>query len=239
MVINIRTMFNAYLLHRSPYSNSSLLVECFTSEHGRFPAIAKGVKGNKKHGQALLQPFNPILIKFSGKGEVKTLSGYEQDTAAPTLKGKNIYCGFYLNEIMMRVLARNDPHAGLFAYYENTLRELSATTDVEPALRSFEVALLNEMGYGLLLDEDVETGEQIKHDSFYTYELERGPREIDNPDHNSVNGSTLYALAGDFPYHDREKSQARRLMRRVLAQYLGDRPLKSRELFKSFSGNKI
>jgi DNA repair protein RecO (recombination protein O) len=239
MVINIGAMFNAYLLHRTPYSNSSLLVECFTREHGRFPAIAKGVKGNKKHAQVLLQPFNPILIKFSGKGEVKTLSGYEQEADAPILKGKNIYCGFYLNEIMMRILARNDPHADLFTYYENALRELSATTDIEPALRSFEVALLNELGYGLLLEEDVETGEQIKHESFYTYELERGPREIANPDSNAINGSTLYALAGNIPYNDREKSQARRLMRRVLAHYLGDRPLKSRELFKSFSGNKI
>lgn len=238
-MINIRTMFSAYLLHRTPYSNSSLLVECFTREHGRFPAIAKGVKGNKKQVQALLQPFNPVLIKLSGKGEVKTLSGYEQDADAPILKGKNIYCGFYLNEIMMRILARNDPHSDLFTYYENALRELSATTDIEPALRCFEVALLNELGYGLLLDEDVETGAQIKHDSFYTYELERGPREIENPDDNSVNGSTLYALAGVIPYNDREKSQARRLMRRILAQYLGDRPLKSRELFKSFSGNKI
>ena len=239
MVINIGAMFNAYLLHRTSYSNSSLLVECFTREHGRFPAIAKGVKGNKKHAQALLQPFNPILIKFSGKGEVKTLSGYEQDAEAPILKGKNIYCGFYLNEIMMRILARNDPHADLFTHYENALRELSATTDVEPVLRSFEVALLNELGYGLLLEEDVETGEQIKHESLYTYELEGGPREIANPDSNSINGSTLYALAGNIPYNDREKSQARRLMRRVLAHYLGDRPLKSRELFKSFSGNKI
>jgi DNA repair protein RecO (recombination protein O) len=232
-------MFNAYILHRTPYSNSSLLLECFTRKHGRFPAIAKGVKGNKKHGQSLLQPFNPIFITFSGKGEVKTLSGFEQGREAPVLKGSNIYCGFYLNEIMMRILARNDPHEELFTHYENTLSGLSLTTDVEPALRSFEVALLNELGYGLLLDEDVETGNKIKHEAYYTYELERGPREIDNPDGNSINGSTLYALAGDIPYKEREKIQARRLMRRVLAQYLGERPLKSRELFKSFSGNKI
>jgi DNA repair protein RecO (recombination protein O) len=140
---------------------------------------------------------------------------------------------------MMRILARNDPHDELFTHYENTLKELSSTTDVEPVLRSFEVAMLNELGYGLLLEEDTESGSKIKHESFYTYELERGPREIDNPDNNSINGSTLHALAGNISFHDKEKSQARRLMRRILAQYLGDRPLKSRELFKSFSGNKI
>jgi DNA repair protein RecO (recombination protein O) len=215
------------------------LVECFTREHGRFPAIAKGARSNKKSGQTLLQPFNPLLIKFTGKGEVKTLSGYEQDVGTTILKGKTIYCGFYLNEILMRILARNDPHDELFTHYENTLKELSSATEVEPALRYFEVALLNELGYGLLLDEDVETGDQIKSESFYTYDLEHGPRETDKPDHNCINGSTLHALAGNIPYQDREIKQARRLMRRILSHYLGHRPLKSRELFKSFSGNKI
>lgn len=228
----ISRMFRSYLLHRTPYSDTSLLVECFTREHGRFPAIAKGVRGNRKSGQNILQPFNPLLIKFSGKGEVKTLSGYEQDSLAPILKGRNMYCGFYLNEILMRILARNDPHDELFTHYEDTLKELSSASDVEPALRAFEVALLNELGYGLLLDEDAETGGQIKHDSFYAFELELGPREIDNPDSDSINGSTLHALAGNIPFNAREKNQARMLMRRVLAHYLGDRPLKSRELFK-------
>jgi DNA repair protein RecO (recombination protein O) len=206
-----------------------LLVECFTKEHGRFPAIAKGVKNSKKSAQSLLQPFNPLLIKFTGKGEVKTLSGYEQDVGAPSLKGKNIYCGFYLNEIIMRILARNDPHDELFMHYENTLKELSSEKKVEPTLRNFEVALLNELGYGLLLDEDVESGDRIKPESFYTYDIENGPRETDNPDSNSISGSTLYALSGNLPYQDRELKQARRLMRRIMAHYLGDRPLKSRE----------
>ncbi len=224
-------MFRAYLLHRTPYSNSSLLLECFTREHGRFPAIAKGAR-SKKNGPSLLQPFNPLVINFTGKGEVKTLSLYEQDKGVPALKGKNVYCGFYLNEILMRILARNDPHAELFNHYEMTLGELASTSDIEPPLRSFEVALLNELGYGLLLDADAETGHQIKHDAFYNFELEHGPRETSLPDKNAINGSTLHALAGNFPYHERERSQARILMRRVLAQYLGDRPLKSRELFK-------
>ncbi len=231
-------MFRTYLLHRKPYSNSSLLVECFTREHGRFPAIAKGVRTNRKSWHALLQPFNPLVIKFSGKGEVKTLSGYEQDSGVSTLNGKNMYCGFYLNEILMRILARNDPHPELFCHYEDTLKQLSSSTDVEPTLRRFEVALLNELGYGLLLDAEAETGCQIKPDSFYSFELENGPREIDSPDKNSVNGSTLYALAGNFPYHERERSQSRTLMRRIMAHYLGDRPIKSRELFRSFSDSK-
>jgi DNA repair protein RecO (recombination protein O) len=227
-------MYRAYLLHRTPYSNSSLLVECFTKEHGRFPAIAKGARTGKNSAQAILQSFNPLNIRIVGKGEVKTLAGYEQDNGGLTLKGKGIYCGFYLNEMLVRILARNDPHEELFLHYEDTLRHLSSSDNVEPALRTFEVALLSELGYGLLLDYEADTGNQIECDLFYNYELEHGPREVKQPNKNSVNGSTLHALAGNLPFQETEKNQARLLMRRILTHYLGERPLKSRELFKTF-----
>ena len=231
-------MYRAYLLHRTPYSNSSLLVECFTKEHGRFPAIAKGARTGKNSGQATLQPFNPLIIRIVGKGEVKTLAGYEQESGGPTLKGKGIYCGFYLNELLMRILARNDPHERLFAHYEDTLKQLSSSENIEPALRYFEVALLCESGYGLLLDLEADTSNQIEHDLFYNFELEHGPREVKHPDQNSVKGSTLHALAGNSPFHETERNQSRKLMRRILAHYLGDRPIKSRELFTNISGNR-
>ncbi len=224
-------MYRAYLLHRTPYSNSSLLLECFTREHGRFPAIAKGARAARKSGQALLQPFTPLVIRITGKGEVKTLAGYEPDGTAPALQGKNMYCGFYLNELLVRILARNDPHEELFHHYEQALHSLSSTDDIEPALRRFEVALLGELGYGLQLDVEVEQGNPIKHDTYYTFELESGPREAGPSDHNTIMGSTLQALAGNRPFCDTERNQARRLMRRILTHYLGDRPLKSRELF--------
>jgi len=224
-------MYRAYLLHRTPYSNSSLLLECFTREYGRFPAIAKGARGARKSGQALLQPFNPLMIRLSGKGEVKTLIGYEQDGAGQGLKGKNMYCGFYLNELLVRILARNDPHEALFHHYENALINLSSTDNIEPTLRHFEVALLNELGYGLQLDMEVEHGNPIKPDTYYTFELEIGPREAEPSINNTIMGSTLQALAGKRSFSNMERNQARRLMRRILTHYLGGRPLKSRELF--------
>ncbi|MCP4992825.1 MAG: DNA repair protein RecO [Gammaproteobacteria bacterium] len=224
-------MYRAYLLHRTPYSNSSLLLECFTREHGRFPAIAKGARSGRKSGQAALQPFNPLIIRTTGKGEVKTLSGYELDGTGPGLHGKGMYCGFYLNELLVRILARNDPHEGLFTHYENALIALSSTDNIEPALRQFEVALLDELGYGLQLEVDVEAGNPIKPDAYYSFELESGARLAQPSDHNSIMGSTLLALAGNRTFEDIEKNQARLLMRRVLAHYLGERPLKSRELF--------
>ncbi len=232
-------MYRAYLLHRTPYSNTSLLVECFTKEHGRFPAIAKGARTGKNSSQVTLQPFNPLIIRIAGKGEVKTLTGYEQEAGGPTLKGKSMYCGFYLNELLVRILARNDPHEQLFAHYENTLKQLTSPENIEPALRRFEVVLLSELGYGLLLDLEADTGNQIEHDLFYNFELEHGPKEVKHPDRNSINGSTLHALAGNLPFQQTETKQSRILMRRILAHYLGDRPLKSRELFTNISGNKV
>jgi DNA repair protein RecO (recombination protein O) len=224
-------MYRAYLLHRTPYSNSSLLLECFTREHGRFPAIAKGARATRKTGSTILQPFTPLIIRTSGKGEVRTLTGYEQDGAGQALRGRGMYCGFYLNELLVRILARNDPHDGLFGHYEEALQRLASTEDIEPALRRFEVALLNELGYGLQLEAEVEQGNPIKPDTYYTFELENGPRLAHCSDRNAVMGSTLQALAGEIPFRDMERKQARGLMRRILAHYLGDRPLKSRELF--------
>lgn len=231
-------MYRAYLLHRSPYSNSSMLLECFTREHGRFPAIAKGARTSKNSAQATLQPFNPLSIRISGKGEVKNLVGYEQESGGVALKGKGMYCGFYLNEILVRILARNDPHEELFLHYEDALKRLSSSDDIEPALRHFEVAMLSELGYGLLLDHEADTGNTIEADLYYNYELEHGPTEVKHPNNNSISGSTLHALAGILPFQEREKTQARILMRRILVHYLGDRPLKSRELFTNISGNR-
>lgn len=226
-------MYRAYLLHRTPYSNSSLLVECFTKEHGRFPAIAKGARTGKNSAQAALQPFNPLTIRITGKGEVKTLAGYERENSGLVLKGKGMYCGFYLNEMLVRILARNDPHEELFQHYEQTLKDLSYSNHIEPALRHFEVSLLNELGYGLLLDHEADTGDEIKCDAFYTYEIEHGPIAVKHSGSNSINGSTLLALSGKLKFNETERMQARMLMRRILAHYLGERPLKSRELFNN------
>lgn len=111
----------AFLLHRRSYSNSSLLVECLTLHHGRFPAIAKGVIGGRGTGAALLQPFVPLKLNWSGRGEVKTITGFEQSGKNMELQGRTLYCGFYLNELLMRLLQRNDPYEELFGYYTEAL----------------------------------------------------------------------------------------------------------------------
>jgi DNA repair protein RecO (recombination protein O) len=235
-------LHQAYILHRTPYSNSSLLLECFTAEEGRFPAIARGVKGGRHGGVAgALQPFHPLLMQATGRGEVKTLGRYESAAPPFALKGEALYCGFYLNELLMRLLGRSDPHPALFDRYHQALESLAVSeARVDHALRRFEVGMLNELGYGLLLEQEADSGVPVEPEGRYYYEPERGPVPVYG-DRPSISGKTLLTLAGQEYGEEPDDEvwrEARGLMRRVLARYLGDRPLKSRELFQSVTNNE-
>jgi DNA repair protein RecO (recombination protein O) len=229
----------AFILHSRPYSNSSLLLECFTPEQGRFPAIAKGVRSSKKGNSALLQPFQPLLLRFSGRGEVKTLTAFEASSAQIKLQGQHLYCGFYLNELLINLLGRSDPHEDLFEIYAQALKQLRQSQNPDRVLRWFEIQLMNELGYGLQLEYEAETGVPIKPDERYHYELERGPVLSSGNNGSAVTGRTLLRLAGrDDQQLDRDGwREARELMRRVINHHLGGRALKSRELFQLAGDN--
>ncbi|RDH92637.1 MAG: DNA repair protein RecO [endosymbiont of Seepiophila jonesi] len=225
-----------FVIHRRNYRNSSLLLELFTPQDGRFSAIAKGVKSGRSSRSALLQPFRPLLVGVSGRGEIKTLRQAEAEGKVYTLARKALYCGFYLNELLMRLLERNDPHPTLFLHYINALQALSESPSLEDTLRSFEVSLLRETGYELLLDHEAENGEAVQPDGLYDYHIEQGPIravvKADSENHNVIHGSTLISLQQGLQLTSQARREARGLMRRILAFYLGDKPLKSRELFR-------
>ncbi len=219
----------AYILHRRPYANTSLLLECFAASAGRFPAIARGGRT-----AALMQPFTPLLLAWRGKGEVKTITACEQqDGSSPRLVGRTLYCGFYLNELLMRLLGRGDPYGQLFRHYGQTLQRLADGDQIDTCLRRFERVLLHELGYGLMLDCDADTGAAIDPLQHYHYEPEIGPVAA-RAKGGGVRGSTLLALAADQPLTGAAAREARALMRLVLTHYLGRQPLKSRELFQAF-----
>lgn len=224
----------AFILHHRPYSNSSLLLECFTASNGRFPAIAKAVRSRKSGGAGQLQPFNPLLISWYGRGEVKGLRLFEQNGPSISLTGKALYCGFYINELIMRLLQRGDPHVSLFHYYQQALNGLAASQALEPVLRQFELKLLTELGYGLVLEREVDSDRPIDPKQQYSYVIEQGPVMPQGPG-PTVSGSTLLALHQGLVLEGEGLKEARWLMRHVLSHYLGDRPLKSRELFRTLS----
>ncbi len=224
----------AYALHSRRYRESSLIVEFLTRDHGRVAALAKGAVGGKQPQQHLLQPFSPLLIDWRGRGDLPTLTTLEP--AAPTVQaqGNTLYCGLYVNELVLKLTERRDPHSRLFAAYATCMTELIQadpdTPALEPVLRRFEVRLLHELGLGLQLGTD-QQGQPLLPEQTYRYEVHAGPVAA-SPADTTVHGATLLALqSGEF-CSEQQRSEARQLMRRVIAHHLGGRELKSRELFR-------
>jgi len=223
-----------YVLHLRPYRESSALLEVFTEGHGRVGLVARGVRSARSRQRAELQPFRPLKLSWSARGELGTLTGVEADGRAPALRGSALYSGFYVNELLVRLLARQDPHPDLYALYQDSLRRLAVEAGVEAVLRRFEKRLLEELGYGLLLECEAHQGVAIEPQRYYDYHLESGPVAVAGADEQGFifRGASLLALAREDLTAPEVLQDAKRLMRAALNLYLGGKPLKSRELFK-------
>jgi DNA repair protein RecO (recombination protein O) len=223
-----------YVLHQRPYRETSALLEVFTPTYGRVGLVARGARAPKSRRRGELQAFRPLRLSWTERGELGTLTGVEPDGSGLKLAGIALYSAFYLNELLVRLLVRHDPHPGLFEHYRMALCRLSTQPDeIELALRLFEKQLLQETGYGLLLDVDCETGEPVQADRFYDYHLEAGPVEV-MP--GATEGflfpcSSLLAFAQEQDINAAMLKDAKRLMRAALSLYLGGKPLRSREFF--------
>lgn len=224
----------AFLLHRKPYRDTSLLIEAFSENHGRLGLVARGARSRRGGVASLLQPFQPLLLSWSGRGELHTLTAAEPQGPPLSLQAHSLISGFYLNELLMRLLPRDDPHPILYQRYADTLHRLATNALDEWWLRLFERDLLQELGYGLLLTQEGGSGEMVQADAIYCYHPEFGPQQQndDNTHCLRVHGDTLLSLAGGSVPDECNRSEAKRLMRGVLAGYLGNRPLASRELFR-------
>jgi DNA repair protein RecO (recombination protein O) len=228
---------SAFLLHRKPYRDTSLLIEAFSETHGRLGLVARAAR-RRGGPSGLLQPFQPLLLSWSGRGELQTLTAVEPQPPSLSLHGDSLISGFYLNELLMRLLPRHDPHPALYRRYAETLQRLSVSGTDDWLLRLFERDLLQELGYGLLLTHEGGSGEMVQADARYCYHPEFGPQRRSGKEEPclSVRGETLLCLALGGEAEQRTRSEAKRLMRTVLAGYLGNRPLASRELFRQRYG---
>ena len=230
----------AFILHRRPWRDTSLLLEAFTAQHGRLGMVAKGVRGKRSTRAALLQPFQPLLLSWSGRGELHTLTDAEPAATLPPLQGHALISGFYLNELLMRLLQRHDPHPQLFQAYHQVLSRLHSGEQLEWSLRLFECELLEQLGYGLLLDYCPFSDAPIAAEASYVYLAERGPVPAGQAQGALVSGQTLLSLASaQWPLSEPEPHrlrEAKQLLRQTLATYLGPKPLASRALFQTVSG---
>lgn len=225
----------AFVLHSAEYRESSLRLEIFSRDHGRLGLIAKGARRPSSGLRGVLSAFQPLLVGWSGRGELSTLTGAEPDGAAALLTGRALLCGFYINELLIRMLHRHDPHEQLHSAYQEAIRQLESEPEVpEAALRIFEKRLLKEVGYGLVLDHEVVHNSPIRPEAMYWYVPDRGPlpAETDEPGGVPMRGSTLLALGREELSDGVVLAEAKRLLRSVLARHLGGKPLRSRELFR-------
>jgi len=229
------TLVPAFVIHQRAFRETSLLLEVFTSEFGRLGLVARGAKRAKSPLRHNLQAFQPLLIRWSGRGDLGTLTHVEQSEITEMISGKAVLSGLYLNELIMRLTHRHDPQAELFNAYASCVASLRAHADIESSLRVFEKRLLEATGYGLILDHEISTGMLIDSQQQYIYDIEQGPLlACKNPPAGiAVSGDTLLALAReDIKFSSQGQKEAKHLMRAVLKRYLGERQLQSRNLFQ-------
>jgi DNA repair protein RecO (recombination protein O) len=225
----------AIILHCRPYRESSLFVDVLTRDHGRLRLLSRGARRGRHPLSRILRPFNRIRLSWTERGELPVLTLAESLGSGAELRGSAMYCGFYLCELLICLQPLHDPHPGLYALCEATLARLESTDDVERTLRRFEIAFLEEIGYGLRLEEDVE-GQAIQSDRRYAYDPEHGASETTAASVGGCQGATLLALRRGLLEDDIQLREAKHLLRSVLAHHLNGRTLKSRELFKPLSG---
>ncbi|MEP0202103.1 MAG: DNA repair protein RecO [Halioglobus sp.] len=225
----------AFLLHRRPFRDTSQILEFLTPEHGRISLVAKGVRRKARGGSlgSLLQPFTPLLVSFTGRADMKTLTAVERVGTAMSLQGERLFSALYVNELLIKLLQRHDPHTPLFAHYAQTLEALSSHSAVDVSLRAFEFSLLDALGYQINPGLDAGSGDPVDPGRWYRLQDELGlvlSHEPAHPDRSRFSGSDLLRIArGD--YADSAGLAAKRLSREALAIQLGGQPLRSRELF--------
>ncbi|MBL8431584.1 MAG: DNA repair protein RecO, partial [Dechloromonas sp.] len=173
----------AYVLHAYPFRETSLIVEVFSRDFGRMALLARGARRPRSAIRGLLMAFQPLELGWAGKGEVLTLMKAEWQGGQPLLAGPALFCGYYLNELLMHLLPREDAHEKLFARYSEMLSRLAeedaGAGEREAGLRRFEKALLQELGYGLTLNHD-SSGSEIIAAAHYTYRMEQGPVRLEH-----------------------------------------------------------
>lgn len=226
----------AYVLHRRAYRETSFLVDVFTPEFGRLTVLARGVRKSRSAMPGLLQPFMPLRLSWSGRGELVTLVDVEANGPARRLHGDSLFSGFYLNELLSILLQKWDAHADLYWAYDTVITQLEQTENEERLLRQFEKVLLEEIGYGLLPKDHHTMSEHLKADKIYRFVPEQGFVEVDDmPEselrRNEFSGASLLSIASDNWENEVVLKDAKRLTRLVLLPLLGNRQINSRRLF--------
>lgn len=220
-----------FVLHSYPYKETSLIIDMLTRDHGRVALIAKGAKRPHSRLRGVLQTFQPLSTSWSGKSELRTLTGAEWVGGMLPLEKTALLCGFYLNELLVKLLARDDAHPRLFDHYVATLNQLAHAEPAPVALRKFERVLLKETGVGADFNVCTSTRAQVLAEQWYVVDPERGPRPQQAGDTwPRVAGKTLLDMEREDYSDGATLVQSKQLMRFLLAHHLGGAPLNTRQI---------
>ena len=221
-----------YVLHQHAYRDTSRIVEVFTAEHGRLTLFARGANGAKSTLRGVLRPFQRLLLSWSGRSEACQLVSAELDGALTSLAKERLMSGFYLNELLLKLTERCDPHPEVFAAYAACIGGLAGGEPEEASLRRFEKRLLDNLGYGLDLSRAAD-GAPIFPDAYYRFAAERGAQLCVADAPGAVYGRSLTDLVDDRFVDARSLRDAKRVLRTALEACLDGRELKSREVMRA------
>ncbi|MGE5638485.1 MAG: DNA repair protein RecO [Clostridia bacterium] len=232
-----------FVLHTYPYKETSLIVEAFTRRFGRVALLARGARRPRSAMRGVLLSFYPLRLSWSGgvsnEASLGTLLSAEWSGGRAALSGRGLMCGFYVNELILRLVPREDPHEALYDFYEQVLAALGGTAEQGAVLRAFEKRLLAELGYAPLLERDT-MDDPIDPEALYVYEPERGPRrasgrEGERMGHLTVRGRTLLDVAHDDYGRSETRDEARALMRALIGERLHGQVLHTRAVLRELS----
>lgn len=230
---------SAFVLHRRAYRETSYIVDFFTLEQGKISAVAKGVRNTKSEKKSLLQPFQSLKLQFSGKSELKNLRHVESVAPSIRLSGTPLFCAMYVNELTNRIMPSGLASEAVYEAYSHTLHSLYDNHDVEISLRNYEFALLDEMGLLPDFTSNIEDQSSIQADKYYVLQPEQGfsvaPNLGNALTQRELPGRALLELA-QGKYTLESKKVAKLLCRELLKSLIGDKPLKSKELFINRKG---
>ena len=217
----------AFVLHARPWRETSAIVELLTCTHGRVGVVARGLSTAKKQPlRAALQPLQFLRVDYVQRGELARLVAAEAQDNAPVLTGERLLAGLYVNELLLRLTARNDPAPAVFELYARVRDALAQASPLAWELRRFERDLLDALGVGLPWDSTAD-GESCEPDVRYRLDPETGPVRSAMRVEDSIGGEALLALASDRQPSPAALSELRRALRRVLASHLGSTPRRS------------
>jgi DNA repair protein RecO (recombination protein O) len=222
-----------YVLHHRPWRDTSRILEVLTREHGRLTLFARGVRGPRAKLAPVLQPFQPLLLSWSGRGEAPQLTAAERAEGGAPLPPAVLLAAFYLNELVMKLTTRHDPLPALFDHYHATLGALRGGAALEPRLRIFEKRLLEVLGYGLDLGSESLSGRPIQAQAYYLYRPSQGLIGAGHARAGALAGESLLALAAEELANARALEDARRLLQAALAACLEGRQLTTRAVARA------